>query len=582
MLHHFHPIQFPSQPTPPSLYPPTTASQPISSRSNPKLRAACDECRLKKLKCTGEQPTCSRCIREGIQCIYSPQKQMGRPKKRQRVEASKEDGEAFYPRQQEGNLALFQTTSKPDQVAERDSDPPLFTMDLPQANENTTAAVADTTMTSDWNSWEDFERFLGNGGEDLTPWLSSNNWSGEIPGEGAVPGLMPDFATNSHNEGISPPISNLPSELLLPREKGTGKYTSNGGGDRGVGEEAGLWRENDFPSKGEPVLGNGGEGEGWVTNDLSLAPSLVPPNTTTTVLPLDPPNSNPNPRDQHYEQPPSLLPAPSCACLSTLYLTLSTLQQQQQQQPHSFSASHDPSTPPPLTSFPHTLLPLRTAMQTATTILTCPICPQRFLSAMQNTQLLGTLLVCIAEKFRGVVEGIDGEGGKGRGKEWRSWAKGVVWGEIYGRSRPRGRRSGGEKAEGRGGRGRGCEEEGVEDDDDDGETEEEGEQEDPSPPSSTSTSSTPSSPVATINNPAPIHFLALTKAMYDRQLAWHSSTKDVVDAGGKVKTIPSLPEDFPRDREGRPIGGPSLRKEDHMCLKFRGFAEKLVDGLDWS
>lgn len=178
-----------------------------------------------------------------------------------------------------------------------------------------------------------------------------------------------------------------------------------------------------------------------------------------------------------------------------------------------------------------------------------------------------------------MVERIEGEEGKGKGEEWRSWAKGVVWGEIYGRSRPRGRRSGGEKA-GRRRVERGCEE-GMEDDND-GETEEEGEEEDPSPPSSTSTSSISSSPVATINHPAPIHFLALTKAMYDRQLAWHSSTKEVVDARGDVKTIPSLPEDFPRDREGKPIGGPSLRKEDHMCLKFRGFAEKLVDGLDWS
>ncbi|KAI6828856.1 hypothetical protein KC340_g15141 [Hortaea werneckii] len=573
MLHHPNPIQFSSQPTPPSLYPPTTASQPISSQSNPKLRAACDECRLKKLKCTGEQPACSRCVRDGIQCIYSPQKQMGRPKKRQRVEAAKQDGEAFYPRRQEGNLAPPQPTSKPDQVAEKDSGPPPLAMEFPPANENIAAAAADVTTSSDWNSWEDFERFLGNGDDNLPSWLSSNNWSGEIPGEGALPGLIPDYATSFHNEGISPPIPNLPSELLPPREVGRGKYTSNGEGDRGVGKEAGFWLETSSPSKGELVLGTG-EGEGWVTNDLSFVPSLLPPNTTTTVLPLDPPSSNPNIQDHHHEQPPSLLPAPSCACLSTLYLTLSTLQQQQ---PHS--SSHDASTTSQTPSFPHTLIPLRTAMQTAITILTCPICPQRFLSAMQNTQLLGTLLVCIAEKFRGMVERIEGEEGKGKGEEWRSWAKGVVWGEIYGRSRPRGRRSGGEKA-GRRRVERGCEE-GMEDDND-GETEEEGEEEDPSPPSSTSTSSISSSPVATINHPAPIHFLALTKAMYDRQLAWHSSTKEVVDAGGVVKKIPSLPEDFPRDREGRPIGGPSLRKEDHMCLKFRGFAEKLVDGLDWS
>ncbi|KAF2739952.1 hypothetical protein EJ04DRAFT_425731 [Polyplosphaeria fusca] len=49
-----------------------------------KLHAACDECRTRKLKCSGDSPACSRCARESIQCIYSPQKQMGRPRKRRR------------------------------------------------------------------------------------------------------------------------------------------------------------------------------------------------------------------------------------------------------------------------------------------------------------------------------------------------------------------------------------------------------------------------------------------------------------------------------------------------------------------
>jgi len=40
----------------------------------------------KKLKCSGEQPACSRCQRESMTCVYSLQKQMGRPKKRQRAD----------------------------------------------------------------------------------------------------------------------------------------------------------------------------------------------------------------------------------------------------------------------------------------------------------------------------------------------------------------------------------------------------------------------------------------------------------------------------------------------------------------
>ncbi|RMY48286.1 hypothetical protein D0863_15428 [Hortaea werneckii] len=457
MLHHFNQIHFSTQPTPPSLYPPKPSSPPLPtpSQSNPKLRAACDECRLKKLKCTGEQPACSRCVREGIRCIYSPQKPMGRPKKkRQRVGAAEEaeDGEAFYPQQlqQEGHLAPPQPASKPDQIGENDSDLASFGMDFSQANENTaTTTAADVTTSSDWTSWEDFERFLGSGSEELYPWLSSNNWLTEVPGQDALPGLTPDFATNFHSEGITPPVLNLPPELLLPRQAGMGKDTSNGEGDWGV-REGDVSREDNFLSGDEPVPappgGRGGWGEDW-----NLASALLP--SATTTLPL----TSPPPKSQEQQQPPPPFPGPTCACLSTLYLTLSTLQQQPQ--PHSSPTSS------PSSSFPHTLAPLRTAMQTATSILVCPHCPQRFLSAVQNTQLLGTLLV----------------------------------------------------------------------------------------------------------------------SMYDRQLAWHSSTKEVVDAAdGEVKTIPSLPEDFPRDREGKPIGGPSVRREDHMCLKFRGFAEKLVEGLDWS
>ncbi|KAI2776803.1 hypothetical protein F4815DRAFT_483405 [Daldinia loculata] len=53
----------------------------------PKHRA-CDECRTRKLACTKEPEGCSRCKREGIACHYSPQKQMGRPRKRPRDESS--------------------------------------------------------------------------------------------------------------------------------------------------------------------------------------------------------------------------------------------------------------------------------------------------------------------------------------------------------------------------------------------------------------------------------------------------------------------------------------------------------------
>lgn len=220
--------------------------------------------------------------------------------------------------------------------------------------------------------------------------------------------------------------------------------------------------------------------------------------------------------------PPSVLP--TCACLSTMYLTLNTLQ--------SLSTF----------AFPFTLHPLREAMQTASEVLSCEYCPTKFLSAVHNTQLAGTLLVSIAERFSRVLESITSEairaeranerkkfrltdlntgtshlhtGGLGCAAafsidlspaEWRSMSKKVVRAEVHGPA------------------------DGV----------------DCCP-----------------------YFVGLTRRMIDRQQVWHG--KDYV-----------LPDDFPTDQHGEPIGGPRMPKEDHVCLRVAGYADKLVDGFDWS
>ncbi|KAH9243140.1 hypothetical protein K456DRAFT_28481 [Colletotrichum gloeosporioides 23] len=69
--------------------PQSSSSQSKSADGVVKHRA-CDECRSRKLACTKEPDGCSRCKREGLRCVYSPQKQMGRPRKRRHVEESPE------------------------------------------------------------------------------------------------------------------------------------------------------------------------------------------------------------------------------------------------------------------------------------------------------------------------------------------------------------------------------------------------------------------------------------------------------------------------------------------------------------
>ena len=83
---------------------------------------------------------------------------------------------------------------------------------------------------------------------------------------------------------------------------------------------------------------------------------------------------------------------PTCACLSTLYLTLSNL------------ATMDPSF-----SFPTALHPLREAMSIASQVLSCTACPTRFITGLQNVQLLNALLMSLAERFSRVLTSITNE-----------------------------------------------------------------------------------------------------------------------------------------------------------------------------
>ncbi|KAL3480125.1 hypothetical protein BJX99DRAFT_221308 [Aspergillus californicus] len=66
-------------------YPSTAAFDPTVSQSQSvklKRHAACDECRKRKLKCSGDISGCGRCIKQSLVCHYSVQKQMGRPPKK--------------------------------------------------------------------------------------------------------------------------------------------------------------------------------------------------------------------------------------------------------------------------------------------------------------------------------------------------------------------------------------------------------------------------------------------------------------------------------------------------------------------
>lgn len=302
-------------------------------------------------------------------------------------------------------------------------------------------------------------------------------------------------------------------------------------------------RSNVDWTNGNENDGNGFDGAAS-SSGVPTVPALTPDDSSTQSPPTM--NFSSEFRSQsnshsHEHCPPTLLdptvagsgdgPAmpsgilPKCACLSTMYLTLNTLQTLSEKQDEWF---------------PYALHPLREATQTASQVLDCEECPKRFITAVQNTHLLGTLLMSISERYGRVLDSITAEseraeaanekkkfllsdlnhptshlhtGGLGCAasfsvnlspQEWRSMCRKVVRAEVHG----------------------------PED-----------------------------------GNECCVYLMGVFKQMEDRQDRWHSQR---------------VPKDFPRDCKGAALGRESLKKEDHLCLKLVGFAKKLVEGFDWS
>jgi hypothetical protein len=251
---------------------------------------------------------------------------------------------------------------------------------------------------------------------------------------------------------------------------------------------------------------------------------------------------------QNHQTPPNQTPQiqatgqpPTCACLSTLYLTLSNL------------ATMDPAF-----CFPTALHPIREAMSTASQVISCQICPTRFITGLQNVQLLNALLMSLAERFSRILTSISAEaealqlhntsaslteqkskafrladlstpghmhtGGLGCAAafslsftpaEWRSMAKKVVRAEVHG---------------------------------------------------------------PTDGSDCCPYLLGLITTMEGRQGRWHNK-------------MPCL-EDYPKDKEGNPVLAAGLATSgngvgnghgegEHLCLKMLAGTRRMVDGFDW-
>ncbi|KAG7112278.1 Fusaric acid cluster transcription factor FUB10 like protein [Verticillium longisporum] len=110
--------------SPPTKSKAMSRSKPESTSGIVKHRA-CDECRTRKLACSKEPDGCSRCCKEGIICVYSAQKPMGRPRKRRHVEDAEEQ-----PSTTQSEIPSLQDSLRPSSHVQPDSLPVSSDLDL--------------------------------------------------------------------------------------------------------------------------------------------------------------------------------------------------------------------------------------------------------------------------------------------------------------------------------------------------------------------------------------------------------------------------------------------------------------------
>lgn len=365
---------------------PTTSIAPESGMSQQrKQRRACDECRTRKLACSKEPSGCARCIREGIICHYSPQKQMGRPRKRPRPEvASDSDSRATQSQLPQQDLptigdGIDSISMMPDfaafdlDPALADSGPSLFDMLDPALSATLVQPSNDAGNQVESGTVGPGDRYSG-------PWGGFIGLGSERESAGAL------AASESDVWAQQPPQakSHTPPQRRLLNPHLTNGIPFSGLDDFGL--EPG-------PTPSPPSLASDG-----------------PPTPVAAATTGDSPDSwSSSPRQSQHHQVPNEIPTTgfsatarskgSCSCLAKMYLALDSLQNLPDKVGPAMACA-------------------RGAAKTAWEVTECSVCsPPNFTDPLykpstqsyQNLMLLGALLPSIAHAYNTILPMIDAE-----------------------------------------------------------------------------------------------------------------------------------------------------------------------------
>lgn len=316
----------------------------------------------RKLACSKEADGCTRCRREGIACYYSPQKPMGRPRKRRPADDSAEQGPASRRRpspdmSRSGSVSSSAPSTGPEMHSFQLSSTPAPSYSDPNF------AFLDQQV---------LDHHVG------TPDL-------------AIFDLLPSFYQDGGvSMGQSPQpacASTQPFADTLPMaQDGMSAFNDMSFLDPAFAHAHG----ETFEYGATPALSVGSH-----TPSYNSEPSYSPPPTQGTA------SQYPNPDDHASSAPPdSLRPIPTvaCSCLSSLYMALESL-----------------STLP--NNIPAAMRITRHAAKLAHNVISCKMCLGGLydlsqpppMQAFQNMMLLATLVPSACNAYTAIVEMIDRE-----------------------------------------------------------------------------------------------------------------------------------------------------------------------------
>ncbi|KIX06518.1 uncharacterized protein Z518_04494 [Rhinocladiella mackenziei CBS 650.93] len=303
-----------------------------------KRHAACDECRKRKLKCSGEPTGCERCIKQNLICHFSPQKQMGRPRKRVKIDDF-------------SHKATMTTTTQPHSTSSQSQPPPPPAPEPAIDPELSGNAIERTNFENICNApiTQSIKRSSATARAQSAPESSSFNHSG------GGSGVTSQGSSNASPSDAprTPPDGDVMSSVSYPTD-------------------VSLWPDfSDMTMLPMPVQ-DSHEKDDFSSTDPSITHSH---HHASQPVDLD---ADPSTLTQ--------LPAvPACPCLPNLYLTLSTLS--------TLSAF-------PVSS--GTIDTLLNAHRTGRSVVYCSVCPQKFQSGSQNVMLGSVLITVLADHWQRV------------------------------------------------------------------------------------------------------------------------------------------------------------------------------------